>query len=307
MKVYVGVTDSEWFRYLSLRLNTDEVNFWLPSPLNLMTQLHPGDLFLFKLKHPRNVIAGGGYFARSIVMPVSYAWKAFEDKNGAPTLERLRANILRLRQRAQVEWSDFQIGCILLAQPFFFSEKDWFPVPSSWASNIVRGRYYDTGEPDGKYLWDEVRFRLAGMQQERTLVEEVRDEDPKRRWIIMRPGQGIFRSAVAAAYGWKCSVTGEKVLPALEAAHIKPFADQGPNVVQNGLLLRADIHKLLDDGYVTVSPDYHFKVSRKVREDYENGRDYYALHDQQLRLPKHPVERPSQDFIAWHNRERFRA
>jgi len=46
--------------------------------------------------------------------------------------------------------------------------------------------------------------------------------------------------------------------------------------VSNGLLLRSDIHRLFDAGYVTVTPDYEFKVSGRLREDFNNGETYYG-------------------------------
>ena len=72
-------------------------------------------------------------------------------------------------------------------------------------------------------------------------------------------------------------MTGERSLPALEAAHIRAHAAEGPNRTRNGLLLRADIHRLFDDGYVTVDPDLRFMVNRRLHEEFENGRVYYAL------------------------------
>ena len=48
------------------------------------------------------------------------------------------------------------------------------------------------------------------------------------------------------AYERRCAVTGEKTLPVLEAAHIRPYALLGPHRVNNGLLLRSDLHKLFD-------------------------------------------------------------
>jgi hypothetical protein len=41
--------------------------------------------------------------------------------------------------------------------------------------------------------------------------------------------------------------------------------------VSNGLLLRSDIHRLFDKGYVTVTPDHHFEVSRRLKDDFETG------------------------------------
>jgi putative restriction endonuclease len=91
-------------------------------------------------------------------------------------------------------------------------------------------------------------------------------------------------------------------LPALEAAHIKPFAKSGPNVTANGLLLRSDLHKLFDSGYLSVAPDLFVEVSRKIKEEFENGRDYYALHGRKLAVvPAIEKERPSTQYLEWHN------
>jgi putative restriction endonuclease len=109
------------------------------------------------------------------------------------------------------------------------------------------------------------------------------------------------------AYGRSCAVTTEHSLPVLEAAHIQPYADGGPHEVANGLLLRTDIHRLFDAGYVTVSPeDLRFNVSRRLKDDYENGRTYYALHGAQIHSPRDLADSPGRAFLDWHARERFR-
>jgi putative restriction endonuclease len=91
----------------------------------------------------------------------------------------------------------------------------------------------------------------------------------------------------------------------LEAIHIKPYSNSGPHRVDNGVLLRSDIHKLFDTGYVTITPDYHFEVSRRIREDFENGRDYYAMNGRTLVLPLRKEFQPSPHFIEWHNENIF--
>ena len=35
MKLYVGVTDNDWYRFLSQLSNVDEVNFWQPGGTHL--------------------------------------------------------------------------------------------------------------------------------------------------------------------------------------------------------------------------------------------------------------------------------
>ena len=117
-----------------------------------------------------------------------------------------------------------------------------------------------------------------------------------------RLGQGAFRIMVTDAYTRRCAITGERTLPALEAAHIKPFSKSGPNVTSNGLLLRSDLHKLFDSGYLAITPDLSVEVSRKIKEEYENGRAYYALHGQKLVVvPGSSGDRPSAKFLEWHN------
>ena len=83
-------------------------------------------------------------------------------------------------------------------------------------------------------------------------------------------------------YNRRCAITHERTLPALEAAHIRPYGDGGAHEAQNGLLLRRDIHSLFDAGYVTVTPDLRFEVSRRIKEEFDNGRHYYELHGHRI-------------------------
>jgi len=77
------------------------------------------------------------------------------------------------------------------------------------------------------------------------------------------------------------------------------------NVKGRPLIFRSDIHKLFDRGYVTISSDYHFEVSKKIKEEYENGRDYYAMQGKPLSLPGKTDLQPSSQFINWHNEKVF--
>jgi putative restriction endonuclease len=70
-------------------------------------------------------------------------------------------------------------------------------------------------------------------------------------------------------------MSGERTLPVLEAAHIRPFSHTQDHSLSNGLLLRSDLHKLFDLVYVGVHPKtLRIEVSRKLREEFENGREY---------------------------------
>ena len=107
-------------------------------------------------------------------------------------------------------------------------------------------------------------------------------------------------------YGRQCAVTLEKALPALEAAHIRPFSEAPLHYVRNGLLLRSDVHKLFDAGYVTVTPDYHFEVSDHIHTDFDDGENYYKLHGTELWVPKSAEHQPGREHLEWHNENRYR-
>ena len=241
----------------------------------------PARLFLFKLHAPRNVIVGGGIFAYANALPCSLAWEAFREANGARSAQEMRARIARYRRADPSDRSDFEIGCRILTQPFFFEERDWIPVPQAGRRTSSRSRPTTRATPKGLRLWEAVNDRLSRPQFPGMAEAGTRFGEPQ----LIRPrlGQGAFRVLVTDIYSRRCAVTQERTLPALEAAHIRPYGDGGEHEARNGLLLRRDIHSLFDAGYVTVTPDLRFEVSRRIREEFDNGRHYYALHGQQIR------------------------
>ena len=97
MKAYVGITDGDWFSFLSGRPDLDEVNFWQPKGKNQLRALAPGEPFLFKLHSSNNVIAGAAYFRHFTLAPVSLAWEVFGEKHGTASFagERARAGKYR--------------------------------------------------------------------------------------------------------------------------------------------------------------------------------------------------------------------
>lgn len=307
MRYWVGLTDWDWFDFLSARAPLDEVNFWQPSPRRPV-HLDVGAPFLFKL-HARDggSIVGGGYFAHFTTLPATLAWEAFGDKNGARTFDEMAARVLSYRPGFDV-YAD-QIGCVALVEPFFLARELWIAPPTDWRGPTQRGKTYDTTTGEGAALWDRVQLALAASNgaprpaARETLPAGERYGDPVL--IRLRLGQGTFRTKVIDAYERRCVVTNERTLPVLEAAHIKPYSQSGPHLTENGLLLRSDIHTLFDQGYVTVAPDLRLHVSTRIREEYENGRDYYAFEGRQVRLPVPPNPPPSREFLEWHSDTMF--
>src|SRR4051794_16502693 len=126
IKLLVAITDDEWFEMLRQQSDLTEVNFWAPSAASFRA-LQPGEMFLFKLHAPRNVIVGGGIFAYSSALPCSLAWSAFGEANGARSAQEMRARIARYRRSNPSDRSDFEIGCRILTQPFFLEEPECIP------------------------------------------------------------------------------------------------------------------------------------------------------------------------------------
>ena len=101
-------------------------------------------------------------------------------------------------------------------------------------------------------------------------------------------------------------MSNERTLPVLQAAHIRPYALSGPHAPENGLLLRSDLHTLFDRGYVTVTPALELRVSQRIKAEFENGRDYYALDMRRIRLPARGNPAPAREYLEWHADTVFR-
>lgn len=307
VKLFVGVTDRSWFEKLGASAPHDEVDFWQPSGSTQFRALQPGELFLFKLHAPDNFIVGGGVFSHSSIVPMSLAWEAFGEKNGTGTLAEMRARIAKYRKDPAIldPRQDPAVGCRILTQPFFWPRELWAPVPQSWAPNIVQGKGFSTDEADGKYIWEVVSERLLVSPGAETITEESDTRYGAPTLIKPRLGQGAFRLAITDSYDRRCAVSGEKTLPILDAAHIKAFEAGGEHALSNGLLLRTDIHRLFDLGYVTVGPDYRFEVSGRLKADFDNGRHYYELYGTTVRSPRRGDAMPSPEALKWHRESRY--
>jgi putative restriction endonuclease len=308
MKFYLGVTDNNWYSYLS-KLQPEDINFWQPGGNTNFRLLRPGAPFLFKLKTPLNKIGGVGFFSSQTFLPINMAWDVFEERNGCNSFDQFKQMILQYR--TDKENLNPTIGCIVLTNPVFFKQEDWVDVPEDWSKSIVQGKSYNTTEGIGAMLWQKVEYLLNRYlsaniyegEKSQLILEE--SESPQYGSSILkkvRLGQGAFRVLVTDAYTRRCSITGEKTLPVLEAAHIKPYAKSGPHFISNGLLLRSDLHKLFDSGYITITKEYKIEISKRIREEFQNGKEYYQSHGKELAyLPARALDRPHEKYIEWHN------
>jgi putative restriction endonuclease len=307
MKFYLGVTDNNWFSYLR-NISPEDINFWQPGGKTNFRILSPGAPFLFKLKHPYNVIGGVAFFSSQTFLPIKIAWDVFRVRNGCASFEEFKRMILQYRSDKTT--INPTIGCIVLSNPIFFEESDWIDVPEDWSKSIVQGKSYETTTPEGMALWSRVENllypRLDSNPEKDNQFTIGEDQAKYGRPTLrkVRLGQGAFRVLVTDAYGRRCSISGEKTLPVLEAAHIKAYAESGPHAIANGLLLRSDMHKLFDSGYITITKDYRIEISKRIKEEFENGKEYYQYHGRELLyLPDNYSNRPHESYVEWHNQK----
>lgn len=306
MRLYVGVTDREWFRFLRGR-NAVEMNFWRPRSTSEFGAIAPGELFLFKTKYPENKIVGGAWLVRHSALPLDLAWSTFSEANGVSTLADFRSKISSIRGDRE---RNPTIGCTILTQPFYLNDHAFFAPPRDWSSNIVTGKSYDATTGEGLHLFKQAKSTIllqsSTIQNDSSGIAENSLRYGEARLTRPRLGQGGFRLVVLEEYARRCSITGERTLPVLEAAHIQPYSEVGPHDISNGILLRSDLHTLFDKGYITVTNDFKVEVSKRIREEFSNGREYYALHGQELKvMPSNLASRPASRFLEWHQNSCF--
>jgi putative restriction endonuclease len=303
LSAYLGITDNDWFDYLRRNDITDEVNFWIPSAPP-RKHVEPGSLWLFKLHAPLDFIAGAGVFMHYSVLPLQMAWDAFGIHNGVPTLDALRTAIMRHKSPGADTWN-IAVGCAILDQVTYLPRELWVPCHTG---SLVSGKHMD--DTDDQTTVRQVLHSLElapakGYVHDHPFYNEA--YTPQYALSEVRQGQGTFHIRVTDAYHRQCAVSREHSLPVLEAAHIVEWSDTHTNEVTNGILLRADIHKLFDVGYVTVDPDgYRFVVGKRLKEDYNNGKEYYQLHGSRILLPDDKEAWPSKEALETHNSTAFR-
>jgi len=116
--------------------------------------------------------------------------------------------------------------------------------------------------------------------------------------IVRRRGQPAFRQALLGAYEGRCAVTGCDTKDTLEAAHILPYKGDHTDVVDNGLLLRADIHTLFDLGLIAVSPlDFRIYLHQSLKDGH-----YGTLHGRMITVPKNKVCWPNREALKIHKK-----
>jgi putative restriction endonuclease len=175
--------------------------------------------------------------------------------------------------------------------------------PPGFSRSIVQGKGYDmAGSGVERYF--------AGLMQ--LVLGRAAEIDLSAPWHLSGPvfgdprlapyrlGQRSFTAVVQAAYHGRCAITGNRIRPVLQAARIRPVSSGGENRLDNGMLLRSDVHKMFDDGYLAADPSHRLLVSPRLRADFGNGDEFYARAGTVIALPDRKPDRPSAGFLQWH-------
>lgn len=84
---------------------------------------------------------------------------------------------------------------------------------------------------------------------------------------------------------------------ALRLAGEDRLPHRGAHRIDNGLLLRSDVHTLFDRGCITVTPDRAIRVSRRLEKDFDNGEHYYQLEGSPIWRPSRAEDQPNREFL----------
>ena len=133
------------------------------------------------------------------------------------------------------------------------------------------------------------------------------EEEQERRVVQILMNRKIrdanFRRQVCKAYKNTCAVTRLSMVNGggkteVQAAHIWPVADNGPDVVQNGIALSSTVHWLFDRHLISLTDDYrllvaHNRVPSELRRLFQGQL-------QRIHLPDDPKQHPFPGYLQKH-------
>lgn len=135
-----------------------------------------------------------------------------------------------------------------------------------WGKSIIR---IDTTAKTGTANWFDSDDISHNGEVNITIINNDLTGDKNRSYVSkIQRQQEQFRSALLLIDEC-CVITGEKTQEALEAAHIIPAKDRGKEVIGNGILLRADLHRLFDANLFLINDDGTILISDKVDTNYK--------------------------------------
>lgn len=292
----ISPTDKNWFDFLKIMGFNSGVNFWTPTPWNVKG-IKNRDRLYFMLKSPIRKIGGFGEFAEYKNLTAVQAWNEFGYRNGRSSREEFIDSIQEYINKnsskfggGPINISKYEIGCLRLNNCEFWEEEQFVDLNTlelNFAPQVVTIKYFDQYDP----------IRLIQQELDNfDLVNEPRFN--KKLSANSREGQSLFKGRILKAYDNKCCITGENIPELLEAAHIQEYKNRYSNHVQNGLLLRVDIHRLYDNQLIFIDENYIIHVSALV-----TSKQYRQYHGKPISLPKLVNQLPSKTALELRRNE----
>ncbi len=174
------------------------------------------------------------------------------------------------------------------------------PVADSEFEHIVRAGFGNVlGEQTGSDALLPEGFSDEPALYERPIIER----------LVARPfREAAFATAVKDAYGSTCAITGLKIINGggrseVQAAHVRPVADQGPDSVRNGIALCGTVHWMFDRGLLSVADDHSLLVAPGRVPDQVMG---LLLPDRRLHVPARAELHPHPTFLRYHREHVFK-
>ena len=297
----VAPTDLDWFQQLRTDgVKGDVINFWTPTPWNI-SRLQVNDKLYFMLKSPIRKIGGFGKFVEYKNMKASEAWRKYGRDNGVENLSQLisRTDKYKAKHTKKNLIPDPVIGCILLKDPEFYDNDNLKTDKSEgidFPKQVVKIKYFRKRE---KKVQNEKEREI----EVKKTFELVDSSKSKRKLLTQkeRKGQAAFRRDILKIYNNSCAITEIKQKEVLEAAHIQGYVNEESNNVQNGICLRVDIHKLFDNGLISINNDYRVIVSSMLKST-----EYERIDGKKIKLPNNKMHYPSANALENHNKQVFR-
>lgn len=177
-------------------------------------------------------------------------------------------------------------------------------LPLAEFSAIVSAGFTTTLEP-----WEMVAEAAHKLSEH--IAEPVPEYVPRaiiEQFISRRFRDATFRRHVRNAYDKTCAVTGLRLIngggrPEVQAAHIRPVEENGPDTVRNGIALTGTAHWLFDHGLLSFSDDYRILLSP---HGVPNDLDKLIRPDRRLIVPSNVAWRPHPTYLKWHRENRLK-
>ena len=146
--------------------------------------------------------------------------------------------------------------------------------------------------PEYEFSEDQAAFEQAPLTDIRAMI------------LTSRPArEQSFARMVKWAYNGRCAISGLDLRNGfgrseVQAAHIRPVKEGGPDIIINGIALSGTLHWMFDRGLISIGDDYEILVSdNKVPSDV---RRRLISPTGRLTLPDDPRHHPHPDYIRFH-------